>query len=64
MEGEFSSYWQSEKTVYLLSDPTESNSMQCRVSINNKDSAAGKNDKYEEWIAYNDKDVDVPIWEI
>jgi molybdopterin/thiamine biosynthesis adenylyltransferase len=58
MEGEFSSYWQSEKTVYLLSDPTESNSMQCRVSIKNNDSAAGKNDTYEEWIAYNDKDVD------
>src|SRR5690606_13658597 len=57
MEGEFSSYWLSDKQVYLLSDAVEKVELRCIVAENlyvqgNSESAA-----CEEWIAYKDDDA-------
>jgi len=42
MEGNFFVLAMQKRTVFFSPDPTEGNSMQCRVSHQEHDSAAGK----------------------
>lgn len=57
MEGEFSSYWLPDKTVYILSDTAEKVHLQCLVTTSETSMAKPGSVSDEEWIAYEKDDV-------
>lgn len=56
MEGEFSSYWLPDKSVYLLSDAVEKVELRCLIATNSHVSERPRSTIAEEWIAYKEED--------
>ncbi|ASK19255.1 E2/UBC family protein [Halomonas sp. N3-2A] len=52
MEGEFASYWLSDKELYLISDAVEKLEMQCHVAINAIGNEKSEKGSGEEWVVF------------
>ncbi|MBM3111661.1 E2/UBC family protein [Pseudomonas arcuscaelestis] len=57
MEGEFSSYWLPDKTIYVLSEAAEKKPLECLVAIGTTSVSTHGSASKEEWIAYEKGDV-------
>ncbi|WP_212687227.1 E2/UBC family protein [Undibacterium luofuense] len=63
LEGEFSSYWLGDKTVYLLSEAEEGQNLQCLVAIAEPNKARPISKENEEWVAYHaSHESECKIW--
>ena len=57
MEGEFSSYWLPDETVYVLSETAEKVPLECLVANSATSASKPESVSTEEWIAYEKDDV-------